>query len=30
MEWVLIVDDEATNLKIADRVLSRSGIRRRI
>ena len=27
MEWVLIVDDEATNLKIADRVLSRSGIR---
>ena len=27
MEWVLIVDDETTNLKIADRVLSRSGIR---
>ena len=27
MEWVLIVDDEATNLKTADRVLSRSGIR---
>ena len=27
MEWVLIVDDETTNLKIADRVLSRNGIR---
>ena len=27
MEWVLIVDGETTNLKIADRVLSRTGIR---
>ena len=27
MEWVLIVDDDAANLKTADRVLSGSGIR---